>query len=50
MTSKGYRLTASTGIHKGDREYQQDQIALIAHPGQSFQGTVRDVGAVSSPR
>ncbi|GAB3667986.1 PP2C family protein-serine/threonine phosphatase [Ramlibacter alkalitolerans] len=30
--SKGYRLTASTGIHKGDREYQQDQIALIAHP------------------
>jgi len=31
-TSKGYRLTASTGIHKGDREYQQDQVALIAHP------------------
>jgi PPM family protein phosphatase len=31
-TSKGYRLTASTGIHKGDREYQQDQIALISHP------------------
>jgi serine/threonine protein phosphatase PrpC len=27
----GYRLTASTGIHKGDREYQQDQIALIKH-------------------
>jgi PPM family protein phosphatase len=32
MSSKGYRLTASTGIHKGDREYQQDQIAVIAHP------------------
>jgi serine/threonine protein phosphatase PrpC len=30
--SKGYRLTASTGIHKGDREYQQDQIALVSHP------------------
>lgn len=30
--SKGYRLTASTGIHKGDREYQQDQIALLSHP------------------
>ena len=29
---KGYRLTASTGIHKGDREYQQDQVALINHP------------------
>ncbi|MEJ6023398.1 PP2C family protein-serine/threonine phosphatase [Ramlibacter sp. PS4R-6] len=28
---KGYRLTASTGIHKGDREYQQDQVRLIAH-------------------
>jgi serine/threonine protein phosphatase PrpC len=27
----GYRLTASTGIHKGDREYQQDQVALIKH-------------------
>jgi PPM family protein phosphatase len=30
--SKGFKLTASTGIHKGDREYQQDQVALIAHP------------------
>src|SRR4051812_1125021 len=30
--AKGYRLTAATGIHKGDREYQQDQVALIAHP------------------
>lgn len=30
--SKGYRLTASTGIHKGDREYQQDQVALLNHP------------------
>ena len=28
---KGYRLSASTGIHKGDREYQQDQVALISH-------------------
>ncbi len=30
--SIGYRLSASTGIHKGDRDYQQDQVALIAHP------------------
>ena len=30
--SAGYRLTASTGIHKGDREYQQDQVRLMAHP------------------
>ncbi len=28
---KGYRISASTGIHKGDREYQQDQIALLSH-------------------
>lgn len=30
--SKAFRLTASTGIHKGDREYQQDQVALLVHP------------------
>jgi PPM family protein phosphatase len=30
--TKGYRLTAATGIHKGDREYQQDQLALLQHP------------------
>ena len=30
--AKGYRLTAATGIHKGDREYQQDQVAVIPHP------------------
>ncbi len=28
---KGYRLTASTGIHRGDRDYQQDQVALLNH-------------------
>lgn len=32
MTTKGYRLTAATGIHKGDRDYQQDQVALLMHP------------------
>ncbi len=29
--SKGYRITASTGIHKGGRDYQQDQVNLISH-------------------
>ena len=29
--SKGYRISASTGIHKGDRDYQQDQVSLITH-------------------
>jgi PPM family protein phosphatase len=28
----GYKIVASTGIDRGDREYQQDQLALIAHP------------------
>lgn len=30
--SKAFRITASTGIHKGDRSYQQDQVALLTHP------------------
>lgn len=29
---KSYRISASTGIHKGDREYQQDQVLLLSHP------------------
>ena len=33
--SQGYRLTASTGIHKGDRDYQQDQVMLLSHPRAS---------------
>lgn len=32
MSAKGYRLSASTGIHKGDRPYQQDQVAILSHP------------------
>jgi len=32
MMIKGYRLTAATGIHKGDREYQQDRVVLLNHP------------------
>lgn len=39
--AKGYRLTAATAIHKGDRDYQQDQLALIAHP--RFPGCVLGV-------
>jgi PPM family protein phosphatase len=27
----GYRFTATTGIHRGDRAYQQDQVEIIAH-------------------
>ena len=27
----GHRLSASTGIHRGDRAYQQDQVEIIVH-------------------
>ena len=30
--SPNYRIQAATGIHRGDREYQQDQVLLMAHP------------------
>lgn len=30
--AEALRLLAATGIHKGDREYQQDQVALLVHP------------------
>lgn len=30
--NKGYRLSAATGIHRGDRDYQQDQVAVFNHP------------------
>ena len=29
---QGFRLNAATGLHKGDREYQQDQVAIVPHP------------------
>ncbi len=31
-TADGHRLSAATGIHRGDRAYQQDQVQVIAHP------------------
>ena len=27
----GYRLTGTTGIHRGDRAYQQDQVEILPH-------------------
>jgi PPM family protein phosphatase len=29
--SPAYRLSAATGMHRGDRQYQQDQVEIIAH-------------------
>ena len=31
-TAQSFRFTASTGLHRGDRAYQQDQVELINHP------------------
>lgn len=41
--TKAFRLIASTGIHRGDRDYQQDQVALLSHP--RFNGCVLGVVA-----
>ena len=29
---QAYRLLAATGLHKGDRPYQQDQVEILRHP------------------
>ncbi|AGX88084.1 PP2C family protein-serine/threonine phosphatase [Candidatus Symbiobacter mobilis] len=31
MSNGGFRLNASTGLHKGDRDYQQDQVKFLCH-------------------
>ncbi|HSI47326.1 MAG TPA: PP2C family serine/threonine-protein phosphatase [Ideonella sp.] len=31
-TPQGYRIAAATGLHKGDRAYQQDQVLVLPHP------------------
>ncbi|MGI4776661.1 MAG: PP2C family protein-serine/threonine phosphatase [Janthinobacterium lividum] len=30
--TRGFRLAAATGLHKGDRPYQQDQVMVLEHP------------------
>lgn len=39
-----YRLSASTGLHRGDRAYQQDQVEMMVHPRstRSVLGIVAD--------
>lgn len=31
MTAQAFRLSAATGLHKGDRAYQQDQVEILSH-------------------
>jgi serine/threonine protein phosphatase PrpC len=35
ITAPSFRLSASTGLHRGDRAYQQDQVEVITHPRTS---------------
>ena len=54
MTSNpGYRLTATTGIHRGDRAYQQDQVAILPHgrvPGCALAVLADGMGGKSGGR
>lgn len=52
-TSKGYRLSAATGIHRGDRAYQQDQVQIFAHhrvPGCALAVLADGMGGKSGGR
>ncbi|RZL42499.1 MAG: serine/threonine-protein phosphatase [Variovorax sp.] len=33
--TRGFRFAAATGLHKGDRPYQQDQVLVLDHPRAS---------------
>lgn len=52
-TSQGYRLSAATGIHRGDRAYQQDQVQILAHhrvPGCALAVLADGMGGKSGGR
>lgn len=38
MSATAFRLTAATGLHRGDRAYQQDQVEMLTH--ERVQGCV----------
>lgn len=42
--AENLRITAGAGLHKGDRDYQQDQLGLITHPvfKQCLLGVIAD--------
>jgi len=53
MTPKGYRLAAATGIHRGDRAYQQDQVQILPHhriPGCALAVLADGMGGKSGGR
>jgi PPM family protein phosphatase len=32
VVTQNFRFSAATGLHRGDRAYQQDQVSILAHP------------------
>ncbi len=52
-SSPGYRLSAATGLHRGDRAYQQDQVVFVAHdrvPGCALAVIADGMGGKSGGR
>ena len=52
-TPPGYRLSAATGIHRGDRAYQQDQVEILPHhrvPGCALAVLADGMGGKSGGR
>ena len=52
-TTVAYRLNAATGMHRGDRQYQQDQVDFIAHgrvPGCALAVLADGMGGKSGGR
>jgi serine/threonine protein phosphatase PrpC len=52
-TPSGYRLSAATGIHRGDRAYQQDQVEILPHhrvPGCALAVLADGMGGKSGGR
>jgi PPM family protein phosphatase len=52
-TQPTYRLTAATGLHRGDRAYQQDQVEVIVHdrvPGCALAIVADGMGGKSGGR
>jgi serine/threonine protein phosphatase PrpC len=53
MAATPFRLTASTGIHRGDRAYQQDQVEILMHarvPGCALAVLADGMGGKSGGR
>ncbi len=53
IIAPGYRLSAATGMHRGDRPYQQDQVEFIAHdrtPGCALAVLADGMGGKSGGR